>query len=310
VGKFNPYLQENMYRMDDEPPKMELNDYIVEYKRTGDEYWLACFLHCFERNWFNRWVYRQCNRYNQLSRFQDFKQEMTQALLIKLPDYDPTVGTTLIQFAARSMLNAIHEYMRKNVGVYLLSDDYYKNLRKVNAVFYRDIKLSYDNRIEAVQSETGFSLKRILGYIEHGSWFKYPESIDSNISDFVRAKLTPDDFLSPEHVVLREMFNSACFEQVERLRERDKCLLYDYLGIVDFSCGWVIDKSKIRYGDIADKHQLRNEQSVTNRYRKIIAEVRAGLEKQGWIEGRHTPKFTEPIEKSKLELTDLDREST
>ena len=152
-----------------------------------------------------------CNRYNQLSRFQDFKQEMTQALLIKLLDYDPSIGTTLIQFAARSMLNAIHGYIRKNVGVYLLSDDYYRHLRKANAIYYRDKELYYDERIEAVQNETGFSLKRILGYIEHGKWFKYPESIGANVSDFVQAKLTPNDFLSPEYIVLSEMLTSACF---------------------------------------------------------------------------------------------------
>jgi len=32
---------------------------------------------------------------------------MTQAMLIKLYDYAPAVGTTLIQFAARNMLNAV-----------------------------------------------------------------------------------------------------------------------------------------------------------------------------------------------------------
>jgi hypothetical protein len=29
-------------------PNMRLNDYIVEYKRTGDERYLACFLHYYE----------------------------------------------------------------------------------------------------------------------------------------------------------------------------------------------------------------------------------------------------------------------
>ncbi len=81
MGKFNPYAQENMYRMDEEPPKMELNAYILEYKQTGDGYWFACFLHQFEREILNRWVYNRCEKYSQHSRFKDIKQEMITILL-------------------------------------------------------------------------------------------------------------------------------------------------------------------------------------------------------------------------------------
>ena len=73
---------------------------------------------------------------------------------------------------------------------------------------------------------------------------------------------------------------------------------FDYLGIVDFACGWVINENKIRHGDVADRHQLRDEQSITNHYHKIIAEVRVALEKQGWIEGNNTLRLTEPTKKT------------
>ena len=308
MGKFNPYDRNNMYRMDEEPPKMKLNDYIAEYKRTGDGYWLACYLHRFEQDMLNGWVYRQCQRYGQQSRFKDIKQEMIEAMLEKSDDYNPTVGTTLIQFAGSRMVNAVHTYLRKNAGIFLLSDKYYQNLRKVSAIYYRDKELAIDARIQAVISETGFSLKRVLGYIDHGKWFRYPESIESNISDFVQAKLTPDEFASPEYVVLHKLFTEVYLAQVDDLRERDKRLLFDYLGIVDFNRGWVIDKNKIRLADIADKHQLRDEQSVTNRFRKIVAALRAELEKQGWIGDAPTQEPTEPSEKDMPELTDLDHQ--
>lgn len=147
MGKFNPYAQGNMYRMEEEPPKMELNDYIVEYKLTGDGYWLACYLHRFEQKVLNGWVYKLCVKYNQQSRYKDIKEEMILALLEKLSDYDPTVGTTLLQFAGRNMVNAVHDYMRKNVGVFLLSDKYYQNLRKVSAIYYRNKELPDDKRV-------------------------------------------------------------------------------------------------------------------------------------------------------------------
>jgi hypothetical protein len=37
-----------MYRLKKSPPKMPLNDYILEYKRTGDEVYLSYFLHAYE----------------------------------------------------------------------------------------------------------------------------------------------------------------------------------------------------------------------------------------------------------------------
>ncbi len=295
MGKFNPYDQENMYRMDEDPPEMALNDYIVEYKQTGDGYWLACYLHQFEKTVFNRWVYKQCHRYSQLSRFKDFKQEMLMAMFEKLDDYDPAVGTTLIQFAARSMINAVHDYMRKNVGMYLLSDKYYQNLRTVNAIYYRDPELTHDERVQVVLSEKNISLKRVLQYIEDGKWFRYPENIESNMSDFELGKRTLDMFSSPEHILVHNAFEKAYTDMAKALRLRDRELLFDYLGIIDFERGYVINRKKIRLGDIADKHQLRDEQSVTNRYKKITSELRAELEKQGWIGEMNTQK--QPAEK-------------
>lgn len=274
--------QQNMYRLPDKPPEMKLNDYIVEYKRTDDSYWLACFLHNFEQKVLNGWVFKLCEKHNQHSRYQDIKQEIVQVLLEKLDSYDLAAGTTLIQFAGCVMVNAVHDYMRKNVGIYLLSDKYYQNLRKVNAIYYRDSKLSHDVRIKTVIAETDLSLKKVLGYIDDGKWFRYPESIESNISDFEHFKGTPDIYSPPEYIILRDIFMAVYLGSIENLRERDRQLFFDYLGIVNFARGWVIDKKKIRLGDIADKHHLRDEQSITNRFRKIVAELRYELEKQGW----------------------------
>lgn len=178
MGKFNPYAQENMYRMDEEPPKMEMNDYIVEYKRTGDDYWLACFLHRFEQEKLNGWVYSKCKKHSQHSRFKDIKQEAVRVLLEKLDEYDPTVGTTLWQFTWHDIKNAFYDYMRKNVGIYLLSDKYYQALRKVNYIYYRNDELSYDERIQTVITKTGFKLEKVLRYIDDANGFGIPKALN------------------------------------------------------------------------------------------------------------------------------------
>ncbi|MDD4494856.1 MAG: hypothetical protein PHV32_11030 [Eubacteriales bacterium] len=137
--------------------------------------------------------------------------------------YYPAIGTTLLQFAARNMENAVHDYLRKNAGIFLLADKYYQNLRKVSAIYYRDRDtLSCDQRIEAIIRETGFTLKQVLRYIEHGSWFRYPENIASNISAFVEAKLTPNKFSAPDRLVPHKLFVETYFKMVESLRLRDR----------------------------------------------------------------------------------------
>jgi hypothetical protein len=277
-----------MYRMAAAPPDMPLNDYIVKYKSTGESYYLPCYLHLFEQQVLNGWAYKLCEKYGQLSRFQDFKQEMVTALLDRITEYDSTVGTTLVQFASKNMVAAVHSYMRKNVGMYLLPEKYYQDLRKVAHNYYKHKELSVDERIQLVITETGLPFKRILRLTEESEKFRYPETLDTNLSDFERAKRTPTEYSAPDYLVLNNMFWNAVFDFLDGLRRRDYSPLMDVLGIDCPYCGRVHRAPFL--GDIADKHQLRDEQSVTRRFNKIMDGIRAELEKQGFIEGKNTPQ--------------------
>jgi hypothetical protein len=144
-------------------------------------------------------------------------------------------------------------------------------------------KISKEQAIRLVIAETGLPLKRVLRLIEESEKFRYPETIDTNLSDFERAKRTPAEYSSPDYLVLQGMFWDAVFETLGGLRRRDYSLLLDVLGIDCPYCGRAHRKPFL--GDIADKHQLRDEQSVTNRYNRIMDGIRAELERQGFIEG-------------------------
>ncbi|GHU81774.1 hypothetical protein AGMMS50284_2690 [Clostridia bacterium] len=295
MGVYISYPHRNMYRMTVEPPEMKLNDYIVEYKKSGDSYYLSCFLHRFEQQLLNGWAYKLGEKYGQLSRFQDIKQEMVSTLLDRIEAYDPTVGTTLLQFAKKNMLAAVHTYMRKNCGIYLLPEKYYQQLRLVSHLYYKERELSEDERIQVVIERTGLPIERVLRFIEESIKFRYPETIDTNFSEFERAKRTPIEYAAPDYLLLKSIFWDALLDILEKLRRRDYMLLTDYLGIDCPYCGRVHKPPFL--GDIADKHQLRDEQSVTNRFRKIVEGIRIELEKQGLIEGEHTPKQSEPLPK-------------
>jgi DNA-directed RNA polymerase specialized sigma subunit len=116
---------------------------------------------------------------------------MVCVLLDRAEAYGPTIGTTLMQFAKKNMLAAVHTYMRKNAGIYLLPEKYYQNLRTVAHLYYKNKDLSAEGQISLIMDETGLPLAKILRLIEESERFRYPETIDTNFSDFDRAKQTP-----------------------------------------------------------------------------------------------------------------------
>jgi hypothetical protein len=147
-------------------------------------------------------------------------------------------------------------------------------------------------------------IEKVLRFIEESTKFRYPETIDTNFSDFERAKRTPIEYAAPDYLLLQSVFWDAVLDILENLRRRDYMLLMDYLGIDCPYCGRVHRPPFL--GDIADKHQLRDEQSVTNRFRKIVDGIRLELEKQGWLEGEHTPEVAESPPKDDG-LNEIDR---
>ena len=79
----SPY---SMYQIKPKPPKMELNDCIVRYKETGNEFFFRCFLHYYEYR-LNKRTESYCLQYGQLNHFLDIKQTIIATMLLPmLPD--------------------------------------------------------------------------------------------------------------------------------------------------------------------------------------------------------------------------------
>jgi len=270
-----------MYRMEIAPPERPLNDYIAEYKESGDKSWIACFFHSFEPK-LNGWAYRLCERYGQPRHFQDIKQEMAAALLGKLKTYDPAVGTSLMQFARYDVVNAVHTYIRQNGGVFTVPENRYKTLRRVNAIYYRNRELPFAERIQAVVEQTGLPIKKVEAFVAQGEGFRFYDDLNADensngISEYGLAKRIPDIYSSPDYIVPRILLYEAIVTFVEQLRYKDKKLLMDYLGIACLYCGRVC--KPISKADIADELQLRDEQSVDNHFKRITKRLREDIEK-------------------------------
>lgn len=77
---------------------------------------------------------KACDRYKLNSRFEDVKQVIIEAILKKLPDYDLSAGTTLLQYVKPYIHEAIHYYIRRyGSAAFSLNSNEYRQLRRVNA---------------------------------------------------------------------------------------------------------------------------------------------------------------------------------
>ena len=91
-----PYVAERIFQLEPEPPKAEnINDYILSALREKELKYFSFFLHHYEQQLNKRIRSFLCtdgsDQYNP-ERFVDIKLSCREAMLQKLPDYDPEKG--------------------------------------------------------------------------------------------------------------------------------------------------------------------------------------------------------------------------
>jgi len=258
--------------------------HIIQYRQTNDEKYLAYFLHSYEPKLDHRTA-KFCRVYKQEHNFADIKQAIVEALVLKLPDYNPDLDIDFLFFTRRYVADAVHDYIRQCGSVFSVRPSEYRTLRKVAAIFYTNRDKPLSERIQEIDAQTGMSDEKIHNYIYMAEEFRFPVSLDEPFESEDRDAISVteklhDTYPSPESIVIRCELYEAIIDEIEKLRFRDSKLLLDYLGIDCLYCGRVSEPKPI--ADIADEHQLRDEQSVTNRFRGICGRLRVELEKLGW----------------------------
>jgi len=173
-----------MYRLTPQPPRITYyNDYIVDYKLTGNMESLQFYLHFFEPC-LNDIATEQCTANGMMSRFQEVKQHILECMLEKLPTYNPEIGATLEQYTTRHVEESVRKFIRDNGGMYTLgkSCNEYRALRQVNAIFYdldlSEAKWSRDEKIAEIIRQTGFRRKKVTALLDQGSDFREFLSLD------------------------------------------------------------------------------------------------------------------------------------
>ena len=301
-----------MYQMTPKPPEMPLNDCIVQFKQTGDEQFLQYFLHFYESK-LNSRAESFCLQQGYLHHFQDIKQAMIEAILEKIKNYDPDMGAAFLTYVHRHIEAAAHEYVRQNCGAISPSEYHYDNLRKVMAIFNDMPEATEAERYQAAMEKTGLSEEQVYQHLKQSELFRNPIDIDKgsrNEDDgfLPLAEKVGDINGNPEIILFRRWLYEALISEVDALSHKDYHLLLDCCGLKRHD-DWFINLDKpLDWEVLAARLHVGTQESVTENFRSAAATVRIKLEKAHWIEGKHTPKLSNPSIDIITELNDVDIE--
>jgi len=293
---FIPSEQLIMYRLKKAPSNMRLNDYIVEYKRTGDEQYLAYFLHHYEVL-LNIRTEKFCEHYGQLQHFQDIKQTIVAAMFAKLHDYDSAIGADFTQYTDLYVAEAVIDYIRQNCGAVSINESAFDTLREITAIYYADPQASAEERLREIKRQKGYDDRKVHEFLRYGELFRYSESLnDMEVSEEEGRGSLADSigspYSNPEYIVLRKLIIEAIAAAVDKLGYRDQRLFLHYIGLRRDGDGFA-DDEPLPKAMIAAHSQIGSVDAVNKRFKQIVRKLKDEFEKQGWIEGENTPKLSE-----------------
>lgn len=308
MGLYIANEQKYMYRSEDEPPKMKLNDYIVRYKQTGNNQYLQYFLHKYEPA-LNKRAMEYCEHYGLLNYFEDIKQTIVTVLLMQIEKCDPSSGASLITFTDLHVKEAVCNFVRHNCGILTPSEYDYDNLRRVMAVYNENSNATAAERVQAVLVETGLKEGDIRLHLQRGDMFLYSESFDdehSDDEDYVPLVERIGDIRSnPEYIVLKKILYAAITTTVDKLPYKENRVILSYCGLERLG-DWFEEVEPLSKEELAAYLHVGKAQAVDDNFRRALKALRTELEKQGWLEGEHTRKSFESTDKESQELTDFD----
>lgn len=277
---------ENLYHLANEPPEMPLNDFIVLYKQTGDEIYIQYFLHRYEPD-LNGRIWKICDKQKLNCRFEDLKQVIVTAILECLPDYDLSVGTTLLQYVDPYINGAVYTYLRQyGSAAFSLNSNEYKTLRKVNAIYYSSNESTEQERYAEVTGQTGISELDAQQIIVGGQSFRYPYTIDYTIkssdgdNEPVAEKI-PDLYSNPAEIVSHGLLYDDLVDAIESQPDKPKTVLLEDLGIKCLYCGRT--GRRMPQQDIANLYELYSTRAVQKLKDKAVETMVLELTAKGWL---------------------------
>lgn len=297
----------NIFRLDPEPPQMELDDYIRETVRHKDLAYFSFFLHHFEKR-LNSVIYRfltrnGIDRYDP-ARFLDYKLELLQMLLFCLPRFDPAQETEFLKYAKHYIQDGLLFCpMIGEVGSFASLAEY-RRVRQIGAIYNnsgkRRAEVVSEFAIQSGYKDESVSADELLTIVQRNrsivSLYRTEQDEDGEETG---EDVTRDDSWNYAEILWNGIQAKTVTAAFEQLSYKEQWYL-EKRNAICMTCGRVSPLStQSTFEDLAVDFEGTTASGAERFYRRTLDKLRRKLLESGVIH-TVTLKQTERRKKKKI----------
>ena len=270
-----------MYELEYEPERLDLNEYFIRFKKTGDIKYYREFLHFYEPV-LDRKIGRFIEHYElEDSRAEDLKQIFSFLLWEELQGYDSEIP--LLQMIKYKVQAAWQEYVRVNCGNFQVDNRHqYLLLKKTAYLYYqkKDSNNSLSELISEIAAELELTEESVEKYLVAVSTFKPKYNADFYASDdendyYSSAVDSVANDLDTEALYFKLLRQEKLNSALADLRKPDRLLIEYVYGICP-KCLKNKDKKTLREASLL---LGLTEDGAEKKLKKILNKLKKNMEK-------------------------------
>ena len=282
---------QNVFQLDPEPPKMELNDYIRETAHRKDLAYFSFFLHHFEKR-LNGVIYRFLTRngYDRYdpARFLDYKLEVLQMLLYCLPRFDPEQETEFLKYAKHYIRDGLLFCRMMGEAGSFASLAEYRRVRQIGAIYNNSGK-SRAEVISEFAAQSGYKGESVsadelltIARRNHSIVSLYRTEQDED-GEETGEDVTRDDSWNYADILWNGIQAEKVQRAFEKLNYREQTLLEKRLAIC-MTCGRVGSwKDRPTFEELAVMFEGSSTSGAERAYRKAAEHLTLLLVENGGV---------------------------
>ena len=265
------------YRLTPAPPPMPLQEYTDSYLNTGDDTYIAYFLHYYESS-INSMATAYVQGYAMNGHFADIKSACVYGIMAALQGYKTEKGP-FVPYAQYEIKRAVDDYIRTmRTGYSVPNDTEYYLLRKAMRLFaehdYKTDEATISAISDAIHREPKTVLDMLRGGLRNMRFIDFYRSYTDEDSEESAEDVTCDLRNEPCAVLIRQERNDAIYEAFQSLTLRERTMLSEHLGFCP-DCFSTRDKDgkplpKWTYMDIMLQFGLSSPDTVDKTCRRAL----------------------------------------
>ncbi|MFB2021540.1 hypothetical protein ACEVJL_08625 [Pseudoflavonifractor sp. P01025] len=285
-GGITRYMAERIFQLEPEPPKAEnINDYILSALREKNLKYFSFFLHHYEQQLNKRIRSFLCtdgsDQYDP-ERFLDIKLSCREAMLQKLPDYDPKKGAEYVTYIYPFIRDAMLRFRMGEEQWSVSSLTSYKMLRTMAWLYHntRDAIGEFAKKYDCDLALAEEYLKVVRGIRNQQPFFVTEQDEDGEETG---EDVTRDDSWNYADILWDGIQAEKVRKAFEKLNYREQTLLEKRLAIC-MTCGRVGSwKDRPTFEELAVMFEGSSTSGAERAYRKAAEHLTLLLVENGGV---------------------------